>query len=164
MASILFKIVRISNSQFKSNYLKNKTVFFNFWFNFWNLHQIWNKLREKMMVIANLFPKLETVENLIRTLSKKPRFRTRFDSQHLKVCQILAKSPWELFYHVFHHSQGSWFWKCIPKNYVKSSRCWLTHWLPMRNILFKIVRIFHYHLECSYLRNQKIFLNLLLHF
>ena len=33
------------------------------------------------------------MKNLFRTLSKKRRFRTPFDSQHVKASQILAKSP-----------------------------------------------------------------------
>ena len=36
---------------------------------------------------------LQTVKNLVRTLSKKPRLRTRFDTQDVKASQILAKPP-----------------------------------------------------------------------
>ena len=54
-----------------------------------------------MIVIANVFPKLQNVENLVKQLSKKRPFRTRFDSQHVKASQILAKSTLEHFYHVF---------------------------------------------------------------
>ena len=46
-----------------------------------------------MIVIGNVFPKLQTVKILVRPMSKKRRFRTRFDSQHAKASQILAKSP-----------------------------------------------------------------------
>ena len=99
--NILFKIVRICNSQFKCNYLKNEKPFLNLLLHFRNLHQILNNLKEKMIVIANLFPKLQTVKNLVRTLPKKSRFRTRFESQHVKASQILTKSPWEPFYPVF---------------------------------------------------------------
>ena len=38
---------------------------------------------------------------LVRKLSKKCHFRKRFDSQDLKLSQILAKSPSENFYHLF---------------------------------------------------------------
>ena len=86
------------NSQFKCNYLKNEKLFLNFLFHFWNLCHILNFLKEKMIVIANLFPKLETVNNLFRTLSKNRRFRACFDSQHVKAFQILAKTPWQVFY------------------------------------------------------------------
>ena len=46
-----------------------------------------------MIVIANVFPKLETVKILLRPLPKKRNSRTRFDSQHVKASQIHAKSP-----------------------------------------------------------------------
>ena len=48
---------------------------------------------KRMIVIANVFRKLEAVKILFRPLSKKCRFRTRFNSQHVKASQILAKSP-----------------------------------------------------------------------
>ena len=72
---------------------ENEKLFINFWFNFWNLHQILNILKKSMIVTANVFPKLQTVKILIRPLSKKRRFRTRFDSQHVKPSQIPAKYP-----------------------------------------------------------------------
>ena len=46
-----------------------------------------------MIVRANVFPKLETVKNLLRTLSKKRRSTTRFDTQDEKTSEILAESP-----------------------------------------------------------------------
>ena len=93
MASILFKISSICNSQFKCNYLKNEKLFVNFLFYFWNLHQILNVLKEKMIVIANLFLKLQVVKNLVRPLYKKGRFRTRLDTQHVNASQVLANFP-----------------------------------------------------------------------
>ena len=44
-----------------------------------------------MIVIATLFWKLETAKDLVRPLSKKHRFRTHFDSQHVKGSQTLVK-------------------------------------------------------------------------
>ena len=53
------------------------------------------------MVTANEFPKLQTVKNLVSTLSKEDRFRTGFHSQHVKASKIHAKSPSERFHQVF---------------------------------------------------------------
>ena len=80
-------------------------------FHFWNLHQILNILKKKIIVIANVFQKLQTVRNLLIPLSEKSRFRTHFDSRHAKASQALTKSPWEFFYHVFTSFSG----KLIPK-------------------------------------------------
>ena len=106
MASIPLKIVRIHNSQFKCNYLKNERIFLNFLFHFWNLHQILNALKETIILIGNVFSKLETVKILLIPLSKKRRFRTRFDSQHVKASHILARSPSEHFCHPFPSFSG----------------------------------------------------------
>ena len=114
MASILFKVVRICKSQFKCNYLKNQKLFLNFLFDLWNLHQTLNILKKNMMMIANVLPKLQTVDILVRSLSEKSRFRTRFDIQHVKAFQIFAKSTWEQFYLVFSSFWGKLIWKMSP--------------------------------------------------
>ena len=92
MTNILFKIAGIWHSQFKCNYPKNEKPFPNFLFHFCNLHKILNILKEKMIVIANVFPKLDIAKKFVRTLSKKCRFRKRFDSELVKASQILAIS------------------------------------------------------------------------
>ena len=86
-------MARICDSEFKCNYVKNKKLVLNFLFNFWNLHEILNILKKKMMVIANIFPNLQTLKMLVRPLSKKRRFRKRLVSQHVKVSVILVDSP-----------------------------------------------------------------------
>ena len=70
--------------------MKNKKLFLNFLFDFWNLHQILKILKEKMIVAANEFPKLQTVKNVVRALPKKRPSWTRFHTQHVKASQILA--------------------------------------------------------------------------
>ena len=114
MTNIVFKIARICHYQEKCNYLKNKNLFLNSFSHFWNPHQIFNILKEKMTVIANVFPKLQTVKNLFKTICKKCRFRTCFDSQHVKAFQIHAKSPWDCFYQVFSSFSGKLIRKMSP--------------------------------------------------
>ena len=101
MVSSLLKVMRICNSQLKCTYLKNQNLFLNFLLYFWNLHQILIILKKNMIVIANVFPKLKTVKIFVRKLSEEHRFRTGLGSQHVKASQMLAKFPWERFYHVF---------------------------------------------------------------
>ena len=81
---------------------------------FWNLHQIWNIFKEKTFVIANVFPKLQTVKILVRPLPKTELRNTRLDSQHVKASQILAESLWEEFDHVFSSFSGKLIWKMAP--------------------------------------------------
>ena len=101
MATILFINSWICNSQLKCNYLKNEKIILHFLFHITNLHQILNIWKEKMMVVANVFLKLQTVKNFVRRLFKKWRFGTRLNSRDMKVFRIPAKSPWDSLYHVF---------------------------------------------------------------
>ena len=64
-----------------------------------------------MIAIANVFPKLQTAKILVRALSKNRRFRKHFDTQHVKMYQILAKSPSEHFYHLFSSFWEKLIWK-----------------------------------------------------
>ena len=45
-----------------------------------------------MIFIPTLFRKLQTVKDLVRPLSKKHRFGTPFDSEHVKVSESLVNS------------------------------------------------------------------------
>ena len=88
--------------------------FSNFLFQFWNLHQILNLLKHKLIVIANAFPKLQTVKDLVGPLSKKCRFRTFFDIQHVKGFQTLVKFAWQHFHHIFSSLWEKLIWKISP--------------------------------------------------
>ena len=85
-----------------------------FLFHFWNVQQSLNILEKNMIVIANVFLKLQTVKILVRPLSKKRRFRTGFDKWYGRASQILAKSAWERFYLVFLSFPGKLIWKMSP--------------------------------------------------
>ena len=112
--SILLKILRISNSQLKSKYLKKPKVFSQLFVPFVESTSILNILKKWMIVIANEFSKLETVKILLRSLSKSCCYRTCFDSQYVKASQIILKSPWERFCHVFSSFSGKLIWKMSP--------------------------------------------------
>ena len=86
--------------QFKCNCLKNEKLFLAFLFLLWILHQIWNTLKEKMIVIANVFPKLQTLKSFVRKPSQEHPVRRSFGSQHVKASEMLPKFPWEPFDHI----------------------------------------------------------------
>ena len=74
-------------------------------FHLWNFHHIFKSLKKKQIVIANVFPKLLTVKELARALSKKHCFRTFFESEDVKGSQTLVKFGWHDFCHFFHHPE-----------------------------------------------------------
>ena len=128
---IVFRIVRIFRSLFKSSSLKNKKYFPGFLFHLWNLHQISNILQKKKIVIANVFPKLATVQGLVTPFTIERRLKTSFDSQHVKRYQTLVESSWEYFYHIFSSLWGEIIWKISPWlkfefiGFLLNMDCWL---------------------------------------
>ena len=88
-------------------------VFF-FFLHFCNLQQILNIFKRKRLVIANVLSKLQNVKDLVRPLSKKRRFRTSFDSQHVKASETLVKSAWDYFYQIFLSIWNEIIWKRSP--------------------------------------------------
>ena len=163
ITSILFRIVRICRSLFRSSYLKNKKHFPGFLFHLWNLHQISNIFEKKTIVIGNVFPKLATVQGLVRPLTIHRSFKTSFDSQHVKRLKTLAKSSWEHFYHIFSSLWGEIIWKISPWLRFEIIGFLLTHGLPITSILFRIVRICRSLFKSSYLKNKKHFQGFLFH-
>ena len=163
ITSILFGIVRILRSLFKSSSLKNKKHFLGFLFHLWNLHQIWNILQKKKIVIANVFPKLATVEGLVTPLTNQHRLKTSCDSQHVKQYQTLVKPSWEYFYHIFSSLWGEIIWKISPWFKFEIIGFLLTHGLSITSILFRIVRICRSLFKSSSLKNKKHFLGVLFH-
>ena len=97
MTNILFVIVRISGNQFKCNYLKNQKLFLIFFAAVLNLSLSFNFFFLKMIAIAYVIPKLQTVKDLVRQISKKPRFGTLFHSQNVERYQTLLESARQHF-------------------------------------------------------------------
>ena len=64
-----------------------------------------------MTVIAYAFPKLQTTKDLVRPISKKPRFRTPFNSQHVKGYQTLVESVRQHFYQISSSLWAKLAWK-----------------------------------------------------
>ena len=101
ITSILLRILRISRSLVKSSYLKDEKYFLGFLLTLWNLHQNLIIFKKKKIVIANVFPKLATVQGLVTPLTIQRRLKSFFDSQQVKPFQTLVKSSWEHFYQIF---------------------------------------------------------------
>ena len=94
--------------------LKTKKHFLGFLFHLANLHQNLNISKKKKIVIANVFPKLVTVQGLDTALTIQRRLKTFFNSQHVKRFPTLVESSWEHFYHIFWLLWGNIIWKISP--------------------------------------------------
>ena len=104
MRSILFGIMEICRSLFKSNYLKNQILFSPFFLTFLESSSKFENLgKKKMIVIANVFPKPQTVKDLVKALSWNRRFVTSFDSQQVNGCQHLWNLHERTFIVFFDH-------------------------------------------------------------
>ena len=114
---------------------------------------------KRMIVIANVFPKLNTVKILLRPVSKKHCFRTRFDSQHVKALQILMKSPCEYFCHVFSPFSGQLIWKMSPLVLGKVLGVFVNGLTADDTYLFRIQRIRNSEFRSNYLKSKKNILN-----
>ena len=54
-----------------------------------------------MILIANVFPKLRTPKNLVKSMSKKSRFNGSFGKQHRKRAQTFLKVACQHLYHIY---------------------------------------------------------------
>ena len=60
-----------------------------------------NIFKKKMTLIAEVFPKLRTRKNKVRSMSIKSRFKGSFKKQHGKCAQTLFKFAWQNIYHIY---------------------------------------------------------------
>ena len=70
--------------------------------------------KKKKIVIANVFPKLATVQGFVTPLTIQLRLKSSFESQDVKRFQTLLKSSWEHFYYTFRSLWGGIIWKTSP--------------------------------------------------
>ena len=94
--------------------LKTKNIFSVFY----SIYRISIKFgkfyKKKKIVIANVFPKLVTVQGLVTPLSIQRRLKRFFHSQYVKGFQTLVKSSWEHFYQIFSSLWAEIIWKTSP--------------------------------------------------
>ena len=64
--------------------------------------------KKKMTLLADVFPKLGTPKNLVRSISKKSRFKGSFGKQHGKCAQTLLKCQGHLLYHSYWSLLRQW--------------------------------------------------------
>ena len=79
---------------------KKQIIFSEFFAPFLESISIFYHFKKGITLIAYIFPKIQTAKDVVKQMSKKLRFRTAFNSQHVKVSQIPLKSAWQHFYQI----------------------------------------------------------------
>ena len=74
---------------------------FFFFLNFRNSNFILNLSKKKMTLIPHIFLNLQTPKNVVRSMSKKSRFREPLDKWRRKRDETLLKSERQHFYHIY---------------------------------------------------------------
>ena len=117
---------------------EKKKLFLNFLLHFWNLTEILNVLKQKMNLIAFVFPKFRTRKRWLDKCLKTPVSEDSSTSKRVNVfkhCWNLHQSTFTIF---IDHCLENWVGKTLPFWHAKPWDCLLTHWLPMKIILFFI--------------------------
>ena len=94
------------SSLFKCNYLKNKKHLVNFLFRFWNLHQILNIFEKKIIVVANVIPKLNTVKTWVDHSLESTVSEPTLTVSILVGAKHLSNLHESTFIIIFDHSEG----------------------------------------------------------
>ena len=99
------------------------------------------RFETEMPLIAFIFPKLRTLKTWLDKCLKNPILEDPSKSNMVNV----PKHCWNLHHITFiifiDHCLGNWFGKSFCYWNAKSWDCLLTHWLPMKSILFLIETI-----------------------
>ena len=120
-----------------------------------------NNILKKKTLIGFIFPELRTPNTWLDKCVKSPVSEDPSRRNMVNVlnhCLNLHRITLIIF---IEHCLFNWVGKSFSYSHAKSWDCFLTHWLPMKRILFLIETILWYQFRCNYLRNKKHFLNFL---
>ena len=81
-----------------------------------------NIFKKKMTLIAEVFPKLRSPKNKVRSMSIKSRFKGSFKKQHGKCAQTLFEFAWQNLYHIYWSLWRHLTFKKFPLVICKISR------------------------------------------
>ena len=142
MTSILFVIVKI---------YAIPEVFFHFW----NLNQICNILKKRWASYLMFLKNFGLRQTFLDKFLKSPVSEHRSTVNMLNGRKHFWNLPHRSFIRFSHHADTNGVGKYFSYWYMKSSDCFLTHWLTMTSISFLIVRIYRNQFKCIYIRTKK---------
>ena len=134
---------------------KKQKTFFRILFTIFEIYiNILTFSKEKVILIAYVFPEWRTPKNLARELSKRPNFRTSFENQHATGSHTLLKPAREHFYHICLSLWWKWNWEMSLLVISDLLRLFVNTLTPMTSILIVIVRIYVNQFKCNYQRKK----------
>ena len=149
MISIHFVICITYSNQLECNYLRKKT-FSEFFTAFLRSTSNFQHFEKKMSLIAHGFPKLRIAKDVVRWISKKPSFRTTFDSQH-------AKGDQKGFYQISSSVWGKLRCKRSLLAMFQVVGLFVNTLTANGKYSFLNRGIYRNQFKCNYLRNKKTF-------
>ena len=111
MTSIPATICRVFGNNFKRFYLKNRKLFLDFLFHFWNVHKLLNISKKTMSFPAYKLPKLLFPKEVATETSRRSCFRTPFGNQRVNGFQTPLKVVRHHYYLFFPWISGKLSWK-----------------------------------------------------
>ena len=97
--------------------------------------------QKKKILIDYVFPKLQTPKTSSYKCLKSPFWKDFLTSNMVNVLNHFWNLHHSTFIILIDHCQVNWVGKSLCFWNAKSSDCLLTHWLPMKSILFLIEKI-----------------------
>ena len=91
MTSIPLLVETIECTQFRCIYLKNKRIFSEYSYAFFESALSLEHFQKKMTLIAYVFPKLQNTKKVLRQMSKSSCFRGPLDRRHGKRAEALIQ-------------------------------------------------------------------------
>ena len=120
---------------------QKQKISLNFWLHFWNLDSILNILEQKMILTAFVFPKLRTVKTWLEKCLRRPVPEDASRSNMVNMAEHSSHLHHMVFIIFIDHCQVNWVRKSLYYSHATSWDCLLTHWPPMKSILFLIETI-----------------------
>ena len=120
---------------------QKQKISLNFWLHFWNLDSILNILEQKMILTAFVFPKLRTVKTWLEKCLRSPVPEDASTSNMVNMAEHSSHLHHMVFIIFIDHCQVNWVRKSLYYWHAKSWDCLLTHWPPMKSVLFLIETI-----------------------
>ena len=111
MTSIPVAKCRFSDNNFKRVSLKKERLLVDIWLYFWNVHEIYNVLKNKKSILAQLLPKLLHPKEMLTEASKRSCFSTPFCNQRVNGFETLLMSAQHNYFPLFRQIRDKLSWK-----------------------------------------------------